>query len=276
MFGWLRRNESKSSQQTRRSYYVPMPKHYVFNETGNIMLCATADSIHNFEEDIKDTFIDVSVFFSAMTKAVHSVINPATKRPFTIYNYQAVKNVITQSGMFIEMNVEEGVFRSKAVGAAMGKDFIQTILNRNFSESQLPFSKTMFNGMKYQEMGTENTSDPDKKQRHLCRNGTVFFICELLMGLPQTSAILVNIEPLSSNEITQDKDAQDIFHLGKMDERGYVSKGHQRSWRFKKRSYLFVPPNFIKKNIERIGAAQSQEFDELIDILTDPLKNISK
>ncbi len=81
--------------------YAPMTKHYVFNETGNIMLCATTDSIHEFDKDIKDSFIDVSVFFSAMTKAVHSTTNPVTGKPFSIYNYQAVKNILGQSEMLL-------------------------------------------------------------------------------------------------------------------------------------------------------------------------------
>ncbi len=132
MIRCIRRFFKKQNNKDSQPVYTPMKKHYVFNETGNIMLCSTSDSINNFDEDIKDSFIDLSVFFAAMTKAVHSTINPVTKKPFSIYNYQAVKNILSQSGMFVEMNVEEKRFRHRGVGESMGKDFIQTVLNRKF------------------------------------------------------------------------------------------------------------------------------------------------
>ncbi|MGQ1786189.1 MULTISPECIES: hypothetical protein [unclassified Saccharicrinis] len=265
---YLKGNNDKEAQ----SYYTPMTKHYVFNETGNIMLCATTDSIQNFDQDIKDSFIDVSVFFTAMTKAVHSVKNDVTDKPFTIYNYQAVKNILNQSGMFIEMNVEEGVFSHKGVGGPMGKELIQTVLNRNFSDSKLNFSKSMFNGMAYQVKGVQDKQNLSDRDRKLCRSGNIFFICELLLGLPQTTAVLVNIESKSIDEKSQkDNDAKDIFELGKVDERTHQYLGIEREWKFKKRTYLFAPPKFLKNNITALSDANAPEFDDLIEALADRL-----
>ncbi|MCG8637557.1 MAG: hypothetical protein MI863_27265 [Desulfobacterales bacterium] len=257
--------------------YIPMTKHYVFNETGNIMLCATADSIGEFNDDIKDSFIDVSVFFSAMTKAVHSTQNPVTGKPFSIYNYQAVKNILGQSGMFIELNVEEGVFSNKGVGTPMGKALIQRILNRKLPESRLGFLRGMFNGMGYQKIDTEKGAGLNKTQLKLCRSGHIFFVCELMLGLPQTSAVLVNIEPYSFNNRTRkaEKDAQDIFQLGKKDEKTHRHKGNLRYWKFKKRTYVFVPPKFLKKNITALRDADGKEFEDLVESIAGRLHTLT-
>lgn len=275
MFEWFRRLFTRhNTQGENQSPDVPMTKHYVFNETGNIMLCATTDSINDFNDAIKDSFIDVSVFFTAMTKAVHSTTNPVTGKPFSIYNYQAVKHILSQSGMFVEMNVEEGVFSSTGVGAPMGKDLIQALLNRKFSESRLGFSQAMFNGMAFQEPDAEKRSGLNKEERKLCRNGNIFFICELLLGLPQTTAVLVNIRPSSIDGKTREKetDAQDLFSLGKLDDQAHQHKGNRRYWTFKKRTYLFLPPKFIKNNIAALRDADSIEYEDLITSIADRLK----
>lgn len=274
---WLTRsgrNTAPAGQAPARVGYMPMAKHYVFNETGNIMLCATADSIQDFDKDIRDSFMDVSVFFTAMTKAVHSTVNPATGKPFSIYNYQAVKNILNQSGMFIETNVEEGVFCSRGVGAPMGKDFIQTVLNRDFSESRLPFARAMFNGMGYQKVPSEKWKKLNQSEQKLCRSGNIFFVGELLMGLPQTSAILVSIEPHSINKETGETDAdrQNIFGLGIKNETEHEHRHKSRYWIYKKRTYLFVPPRFFKHNVSALKAPDSQEFEDYVDFLAGRLE----
>ncbi len=280
-WSWFTQSDQEtepSGQGAVQPQYLPMAKHYVFNETGNIMLCATADSIQNFDEDIKNSFIDVSVFFTAMTKAIHSTINPVTKKPFSIFNYQAVKNILNQSGMFIETNVEEGIFYSKGVGAPMGKAFIQTILNRDFSESQLPFSKGMFNGMGHQKVTSEEWKTMGEVEQKLCRSGNIFFVGELLLGLPQTSAILVNIAPHSVNGKTGkvDEDRQNIFGLGIINEEEHKFQNKPRHWIYKKRTYLFVPPRFFKNNISGLKAPDSQEFEDYVEFLAERLQAVTK
>lgn len=276
---WLTRKDGgadSSGQTALCPQYVPLAKHYVFNETGNILLCATADSIQHFNEDIRNSFMDVSVFFTAMTKAVHSTVNPVTQKPFSIYNYQVLKNILNQSGMFVETNVEEGVFCSQGVGAPLGKDLIQAILNRDFSESQLHFSKGMFNGMRYQKVSSEQWQKMGNDERKFCRSGNIFFIGELLLGIPQTSAILVKIDPYTVPK-GPEEGRQDIFDLGNVnggDEHEY--QGVSRYWTYKKRTYLFVPPSFFKKNIARLKASDAQGFDDYVAFLAEQLQAVAK
>lgn len=279
LWRWLTKKGNgadSSGQEAVPPEYVPLAKHYVFNETGNILLCATADSIQNFNEDIRNSFIDISVFFTAMTKAVHSTINPVTQKAFSIYNYQVLKNILNQSGMFVETNVEEGVFCSQGVGASLGKTLIQTILNRDFSESQLHFSKGMFNGMRYQKVSCDEWKKMSKDERRFCRSGNIFFIGELLLGVPQTSAILVKIDPYAVSR-GRGEDRQSLFDLGNVngeDEHEY--QGESRYWAYKKRTYLFVPPSFFKSNIARLKASDSQEFADYVEFLAERLQAVAK
>ena len=183
MFSTWFSKQDKPSKPQSQPIYTPITKHYVFNETGNIMLCATADSIQNFDTDLKSAFVDISVFFAAMTKAVTSTTNPVTGKPFSIFNYQAVKNILVESGLFIETNVEEGTFSHDGVGNALGKALFQHVLNREFSEKQLPFAKSMFNGMQYQRAKMAEQSEMTEAQQQLCRSGSIFFIGEHMVSM---------------------------------------------------------------------------------------------
>jgi len=265
-----------SGQASVPPQYLPLAKHYVFNETGNILLCATADSIQHFNEDIRNSFMDISVFFTAMTKAVHSTINPVTRKPFSIYNYQVLKNILNQSGMFVETNVESGVFSSQGVGAPLGKALIQTILNRNFSESQLRFSRGMFNGMGYQKVSSDQWKKMSKDERRFCRSGNIFFIGELLLGVPQTSAVLVKIDPYTVSR-DPEKTRHNIFDLGNAaGENEHEYQQELRYWTYKKRTYLFVPPRFFKQNIARLKTSDAQEFDDYVAFLAERLQTLAK
>ncbi|WP_440053480.1 hypothetical protein ACSLBF_11190 [Pseudoalteromonas sp. T1lg65] len=258
--------------------YQPITKHYVFNETGNIMLCATADSIDSFDDNIKSAFMDVSIFFAAMTKALSSTENPVTKKPFSIFNYQAVKNMLASSGVFVETNVEEGYFASEGVGGALGAELIKTVLNRNFDDNQLSFAKGMLNGMGYQGVDEQTWASLEPSHQDLCRSGNIFFIGELLLGLPQTSAVLINIEPHSVDEDSgqMDSDHQSLFKLGLKNEKKHQSMGKTRNWKYKKRTYLFIPPRFFENNIARLGNVESPEFADYVKTLEQSLTPLCK
>ncbi|WP_462154300.1 hypothetical protein [Pseudoalteromonas piscicida] len=264
MFSTWFSKQDKPSKPQSQPIYTPITKHYVFNETGNIMLCATADSIQSFDTDLKSAFVDISVFFAAMTKAVTSTTNPVTGKPFSIFNYQAVKNILVESGLFIETNVEEGTFSHDGVGNTLGKALFQHVLNREFSEKQLPFAKSMLNGMQYQRAKMAEQSEMTEAQQQLCRSGSIFFIGELLMGVPQTSAILLSIEPQSIAQSTGDteSDWQDLFSLAGLDEDKHQPKHIVRHWKFKKRTYLFVPPQFISHAVAGLGEQSNIDFEE--------------
>lgn len=270
-----------SSGLPKGAPYTPLPKHYLFNETGTIMLCTTDVSIKEFHNDVKDAFTDITVFFAAMSKALNDTINKETGKPYSIYNYQAVKNILGASEMFIEVNVEERLFESKHVGETLGKEFLQQALHRDFGDNPLSFTRGMFNGMSFQSQNGD-ASHPGGSLK-MSRGGCIIFICEILMGIPQVSAIQLFIEPTSckleaakNNKLVTVKDdasdAQDALTLGAMAECNHTPKGRQRCWRFKKRSYLFVPPKYLSNNAGSLNYSNSESIEGLVNRLKQGLE----
>ena len=268
---WLR----SFTKEKETSHYYPLPKYYMFNETGNILLCTSAKNIEGIDSYRKDSFIDVSVFLAAMTKALATTKLEDSEQNFSIYNYQAMKDVFTRSGMFIETNVERGYLTSRKVGETLGKRFVQTVLGRTFDDTSLGFTRGMFNGMRFQEESSRKVS----KYQH---GGHVFFICEVLNGLPCTSVVLVKIEPRSGkggfnanqDEFKREDNSVDVYKLGEYQEKGYGRCKTRRTWRFRKRSYLFVPPSYIKNASKHLNDVDSGDYDALVNSLSEKLQSM--
>ena len=58
---------------------VEIKKGFVFNETGNIMMSTTDLTNETIEQNVKDVFAEVSVFFAAMTKALEENADESLK-----------------------------------------------------------------------------------------------------------------------------------------------------------------------------------------------------
>jgi len=252
----------------------PQPKYYLFNETGNILICSSAEQTKGFENYVRDAFTDVSVFLAAMTKALATIQisddkdNGGVARNASIYNYEAIKQVFANSGMFIQTNKEHGYLASNRVGEGLGKHFVQTVLGRSFNDKHLAFTRGMFAGMRSQE------GHPASGQQ-LAKGGHVFFICEILNGLPMTSVVLVTIEPLSGSRgagkeqhlFKRNEEEIDIHEFGMLEEKHYGKTSRQRTWRYRKRTYLFVPPSSIATAAHRFKNLQTADQDALVQKL---------
>ena len=283
MFGWFKRDASETKHHARKhvdtDQYRPITKHYIFNETGNILLSCTEDGLNAFDDHIRGAFSDVSVFFVAMTQAMACTENPQTGKPFSIYNYQAIRSILNQSSFFVETNVQEMEFSSKNVGSALGKDFVEQILDRRFEGSSLAFTNAMFNGMSYQIKDRQGERISGASSLVGQQSGNLFFVCELLMGIPQISAILIKIEPGSDKDLDQKLNdhafstpSQDIYALGNKDSRQHSNEGIQRHWHYKKRTYLFIPPQLISSNAAQLQAYGDDVMSDLVLGLADQLK----
>lgn len=260
----------------RDPLYHPIPKYYLFNETGNILICTSAEQVEGFETYVKDAFTDVSVFLAAMTKALAISRLENEKQGFSIYNYQAIKEMFAYSPLFVETNAEHGFITTTKVGETLGKRFVQKVLGKSFDERSLPFTRGMFHGMRNQHQSEHSIT-------RYQRGGHVFFICEMLKGLPTVSVVLVSIERLSgkaqldANKAELDRQDEsneiDILDFGSIEEKNYAgSCKNRRTWRYRKRSYLFVPPNFMKNATKILNTSNVDGYDELVQDLSKSLK----
>jgi len=256
--------------------YHPLPKYYLFNETGNILVCTSELRVAEFDKYVKDAFMDVSVFFSAMSKAL--ALHDAEQDEeggYALYDFDAMEAIFSHSGLFVATNTEQGYLVSRKVGETLGKRFVQTVLGRSFDDRSLSFTRGMFSGMKQLEHTKGN-------RNQTVRSGHAFFICEMLNGLPTTSVVLVSIERISGEEkrdadrlaLSNQEKGIDIFEYGTIQEKGY--KGNcktVRKWLYQKRTYLFVPPNFMKNARRVLDATDLDGYEDLVSALTEHINS---
>ena len=100
---------------SEKIYNIQATKEFIFNETGNIMMAST-DMTGTIPEQVRDVFAEVSVFFAAMTKAISESMDPATGKPYSLYDYNAIQNVIDGSGLFVHVTEEDITHTSSSFG----------------------------------------------------------------------------------------------------------------------------------------------------------------
>lgn len=258
-------NTDETSAETRQEVnYVPLTKYYVFNETGNILLSTTSQDENVLSDSFRDICAEAGVFFAAMTKSIHSVINPDTKQPYSIYNYRAMKSVIDNSGVFIGVNQQRMTFKSEEVGENFSKDLIQFLLGRQLGATRLNFAQSMFGAM-----GEEAKCLCKREGKHTHDDdgvgtdevGNIFFICESLLGMPLVSAIVVHYK--ATVEIDDDHDS--LLDIVK-DALGAEKK--ERTWEFYKDTFMFVAPKLIKNYAADLNATSTPDFRSLVQSLS--------
>ena len=115
---------------------VEVKKGFVFNETGNIMMATTDLQNQEIDDSVKQDFQEVSVFFAAMTKALEKAANENMKGVdkdgnsfnYSLYDYEAMKKIIDNSGCFIQVNEEDVNFASESFGVTFSKELLEAVL----------------------------------------------------------------------------------------------------------------------------------------------------
>lgn len=229
----------------------PVKKYYVFNQTGNIML-TTIDINEKLSKEDKDTFAEVSVFFAGMTKAISTTINPTTKKPYSIYNYSAIKNIVSGSGLFIHITTEDIEHTSNSTGIKFSSKMVKTVLGLQNRTGPLPFAQSMTQsiGQECVELLKNNSDD---------KAANIFFVCEYLLGLPIISVVVVHLDPKTNRK---------SIELAPCESK----QAQKASWMLHKDTYLFVTPNFIKRYTTKIKSITGSEVTDLAKNLKELLK----
>lgn len=271
-------------EQPSDENYQALTKHYVFNETGNILLCTTGSGTENLSVEFKSICAEVGVFFAAMTKAINSVTNPLTGKPYSIYNYKALKKVIDNSGLFVGVNRTTHTVVSDQAGHTFAQDLLQSLLGRKFGNTRLHFARGMFESIgketrklssaveslfgvkksKAETSDSQSQAQSQAQQKHIQTSGNIFFICESLLGMPLISAVLVYIEPQNI-----EKPFDEITALDKARPDG---QRVNRSYTFTKQTYLFVPPRMLKDYADDLNTGDLSAYQEFVEKLSAALR----
>lgn len=228
-------------------------KSYVFNETGNIMLATIDCAPESIEHTARDIFSEVAVFFAAMTKAISTTINPRTKKPYSIYNYTAINQIISGSGLFIPVSGLDINYQSDQFGEKFSEDVIKKVLGLDPGVHHLAFAKAMLTtmGKKAAEFLKNNSTD---------KVGNIVFVCEYLYGMPVVSAVVVNLDPQANRQAINLAPCTSVV-------------SQHTNWKIHKDTYLFVTPSFIKKYAPGFKSGKSDAKFNLIEHLKEIIQS---
>jgi hypothetical protein len=225
-------------------------KRYIFNETGNIMLASTELNGEQVPESVRDIFSEVAVFFAAMTKAISTTINPETKKPYSLYNYDALQNVIDGSGLFVHVTEEDIEHKTQSFGMQFSKELIEGLLGLATGTGALSFAEGMISSMGKAGLKIGESSSSDKS-----KVANIIFICEYLLGMPVVSAMVVSCDM---------KENKQAFNIGPC----FKESSTSLSITMHKDTYMFVTPKFIKNYAGDLESITSdQQFLEFVDYL---------
>lgn len=212
-----------------KSNNIQGTKEYIFNETGNIMLSTTDLKGTVIPDEVRAVFAEVSVFFAAMTKAITQAVNPATGKPYSLYNYNAIANVIDGSGLFVHVTEEDIEHKTESAGADFSKELIEGLLGLASGAGELSFAQGMISSMGQAglSIGASHDSSDSKV-------ANIIFICEYLLGMPIISAMVVYCDTTVNRT---------VFHVGPC----FKGQTTTTTLKMHKDTFLFVTPKFIKE-----------------------------
>ncbi|MDF2178078.1 hypothetical protein P2G88_07410 [Aliiglaciecola sp. CAU 1673] len=228
---------------------VPATKQFVVNATGNLFIATTqnAGSTENvtISREAEEAFSQVSVFFAAMTKA----INDSGR---SLFDYQAINNLVTSSGLFVKVTQSQIFFESSQWGIKFGNQLIQAIFGLSGNLAAIGKSlMDMIVGMGNQLGSIEMSGQHSNKET---RVSTIIFVCEYLLGAVSITPIVITVDA---------KDALDTIKAGPC----FKAQKKNNSLKILKSVYLFVPPAFIKHASTINEAMSDPEFNNLVDSL---------
>jgi hypothetical protein len=220
-------------------------KYYTFDEKGHIMGVTTSKETNDIAPAVSETFQKVMVFFGAWTAAL-------ARKNCSLYDYDAVKQIISSSGFFVSMGSETRSYHSDSTEVTLNTAIIGAVLGSDITGGGMEIAKKTLAKIGGQISGGFSEQKTDKEIAHL------LFICESLMGMP-----IVTIS---------------LYHT-KLDQFGWVQKTNCEEvsrqtidFKFHSDDYLFVDPDYINKFTEDFEKSDSYEklIDELAKTLDGP------
>lgn len=276
--------------------YTPVEQKYAINQTGNIFISMSEGLTEEAKADFARICSEVSVFFASLTKAIGSVTNPKTGRPYSIYNYEALNRVITNSNMFVPLQSQDYIFISSLSGAELAEELMQTILSVKLPKEDLGFATETLNSMATEDSEGDDDSDT--------RAANIVFKCECMMGMPLVTVIVANFydydeddeddedgpekvvsEKSSVKSVSSSKKSKTrrrrrgpLLRLLTRKKKSSSSKKAEpepelNDWRFQKETYLFIPPKHFQKYALDTSYLNSHEYLQIVNYLTSKLED---
>lgn len=237
----------------------PATKIFAVNATGNLFVASTLNggdnSNANITAEAQTAFGQVSVFFAAMTKAITETANPNStetpKKPYSIYDHEALQMVINKSGLFVQVGQSDVTFTSTSWGVEFSVELVKAILG-GFSGDLASIGKSLFSLIT--SVGKEGIGISGNSKSTTSKVGSIIFICEYLLGAVSITPMVVYLDVKKSSQNLKV---------------GPCFKEHSSSlkWELHKDTYMFVPPAFMSQAGTMNAAMTNPDFEELVKSL---------
>lgn len=231
----------------------PATKEFVYNETGNIFVASTLNNATgqgSISANALKAFEEVSVFFSAMTKAISTTTNPETQTSYSLYDYDAINKIISNSGLFSIITQEEIDYQTSSWGVSLNIEFIEALIG---FAAPSPDLITIFSSL-IRSMGKEAITMSNKSSSSKGKVGTIVFVCEYLLGAVSITSLVLYAD-VSENSHN--------FAIGAC----FTEHNESLTWHLNKDTYLFIPPSFIQEAQSMNEAMANPDYLALINTL---------
>ncbi|MBZ0114919.1 MAG: hypothetical protein K8J08_20830 [Thermoanaerobaculia bacterium] len=224
----MNRNRQKLGSPTPGPGGPQAQSGYVFNETGNILVTTTAPDGDSLPDEARALFDEVYGFFTAMTKAIDTSIDPATNGTYSRFDHTAIQRIVEGSGFFVHQAEEDLSKATSSHGAAFSTELVRWILGLAANPGDLPFAQTMVADIGRTGLTLKaNPANPDPTVAN------IFFVCELSLGMPTVRATVISCNVAASHSAFI---ARPCLSKAKLSTRLTLHKD----------TYFFVTPPFLK------------------------------
>nr|WP_299384787.1 hypothetical protein [Allomuricauda sp.] len=245
-----------SPSSATEKYNQPTVKHYVFNETGNIMIASTEPITSDIDPNAKALFEEVAVFFAALTKAITSTKRPGATAPYkptdyyTIYDYVPLENIVNRSGLFVNVHREDLTYSLTSTTVSINLQFVEALLGVALTDGV--GAEALMNTLK--AMGKQATFSYNRTKKTQ-KIGNILFVCEYLLGMPIVSVLYFYLDEEDTHTVVKFSPCFTAVH-------------DDKSMTVHKDTFLFVVPSWIRKYAGDLSSiANDVEYKKLVNEL---------
>lgn len=237
---------------------IAATKQFVVNATGNLFVATTLNGGEGavgaeISAEAEKAFGQVSVFFSAMTKAM----SEAGK---SLYDYESLDALVSGSGLFVKVTESQIRFESTQWGVTFGNQLIQALLGMSGNLASIGKSLMDMVAGIGKEGAIEIAGEKEKADQKV---GTIIFVCEYLLGAVSITPIVFSI---SKEDASKNYKAGPCFKTSSVSTEMNINKA----------IYMFVPPVFVEHASSLNEAMNDPEFINLVESLKKSIATSAK
>jgi hypothetical protein len=220
--------------------------------TGHVMVAATKDQTGNESQAVQDLFAQCGVLLGAVTAAL-------AKKQKTLYDYDALRQILMGSGDFVTLGISDRTFHSSDANLTLDVAVIAEVMSSFVGVDALVAAPTVMNIAKkvVGNVGAQLTASASD-QSGSKKVGHLMFFCQNLMGAPMVSISCF----YSSYKESMTNIKTPCASI----------KSNTVDFAYHQEDYMFISPAAIAKYGPQFTADRTA-YDKLITTLADLIKD---